>query len=108
MLAITGVIIREPMQLDIAAVSVKSLLALVYLILIGSLIGYSAYMWLLKVAPPARVATHAYVNPVAAVFLGWTLAGEELSVRTVIAAAIIVGAVALVTTARSSPGQERS
>ena len=102
MLAITGVIIREPMQLDIAAVSVKSLLALVYLILIGSLIGYSSYMWLLKVAPPARVATHAYVNPVVAVFLGWALAGEPLSVRTVVAAAIIVGAVAIVTTARSS------
>ena len=108
LLAITGIIIREPMQFDPAGVSAKSLAALVYLIVIGSLIGYSAYMWLLKVAPPARVATHAYVNPVVAVFLGWALAGEELSVRTVIAAAIIVGAVALVTTALSSPGQERS
>lgn len=102
LLAITGIIIREPMQFDPAAVSARSLVALVYLILVGSLIGYSAYMWLLKVAPAARVATHGYVNPVVAVFLGWALAGETLSLRTVVAAAIIVGAVAVVTTARSS------
>lgn len=102
MLAITGVVIGEPMEFNLGGISAKSLAAFVYLIVIGSLIGYSAYMWLLKVAPPARVATHAYVNPVVAVFLGWALAGEPLSVRTMIAAAIIVGAVAIVTTARSS------
>lgn len=102
LLATTGIIIREPMQFDPAGVSAKSLIALAYLILVGSLIGYSAYMWLLKVASPARVATHSYVNPVVAVFLGWALAGEALSLRTVIAATIIVGAVAIITTARSS------
>ncbi len=108
LLAATGIIIREPMQFDLADVSAKSLIALAYLILVGSLIGYSAYMWLLKAAPPARVATHSYVNPVVAVFLGWALAGEALSLRTVIAAAIIVGAVAIITTARSSASQVES
>ncbi len=108
LLAITGVIIREPMQFDMAGVSARSLVALVYLIVVGSLIGYSAYMWLLKVTSPARVATHAYVNPVVAVFLGWALGGEALSLRTVIAAAIIVGAVAIVTTVRTSPAEETS
>lgn len=102
LLSLAGIIMREPTQFDAAAVSAKSIAALLYLITIGSLIGYSAYMWLLKVAVPAHVATHAYVNPVVAVFLGWALAGEELSVRTMVAAAIIIGAVALITTARSS------
>lgn len=102
LLSLAGIIMREPTQFDAAAVSAKSIAALLYLITIGSLIGYSAYMWLLKVAAPAHVATHAYVNPVVAVFLGWALAGEELSVRTMVAAAIIIGAVALITTARSS------
>lgn len=106
LLAATGIIIREPMQLELADISAKSLIALAYLILVGSLIGYSAYMWLLKVAPPARVATHSYVNPVVAVFLGWALAGETLSLRTVIAAAIIVGAVAIITTARTSLAEQ--
>lgn len=101
-LSLAGIIIREPMRFDAAAVSARSLMALAYLIVIGSLIGYSAYMWLLKVATPARVATHAYVNPVVAVFLGWAFAGEDLSVRTMIAATIIVSAVAIVTTARTS------
>jgi drug/metabolite transporter (DMT)-like permease len=76
--------------------------AFVYLTIVGSLLGFTAYIWLLKVQPAARVATYAYVNPLVAVFLGWALAGESLSARTAIAAAIIIGAVALITTARSS------
>jgi len=87
----------EPHALHLAAVSNRSVLALAYLIVFGSLVGFSAYSWLVGVAPPARVATYAYVNPVIAVLLGWALAGETLSVRVVIAAAVIVGSVALVT-----------
>jgi drug/metabolite transporter (DMT)-like permease len=59
-------------------------------------------VWLLKVAQPAHVATYAYVNPVVALFLGWAFAGESLSARTAVASAIIISAVALITTARSS------
>ncbi|HVF38260.1 MAG TPA: EamA family transporter [Gemmatimonadaceae bacterium] len=102
LLLIVGLITREPMHFDPAGVSAKSLMAFIYLTTFGSLIGFTAYIWLLDHAPPARVATYAYVNPVVAVFLGWALAGEELSVRTAIAAAIIIGAVAVITTARSA------
>lgn len=79
--------------------SLKSMLGLAYLAIFGSVIAYSAYIWLLQVAPPARVATYAYVNPVIAVFLGWAFAGEPVTVRTMLAAGVILGAVILITTA---------
>jgi drug/metabolite transporter (DMT)-like permease len=78
--------------------TLRSTLALLYLIVFGSIIAFSAYSWLLRVAPPARIATYAYVNPVVAMILGWALAGERLSLRTLIAAAIVLGGVALITT----------
>lgn len=102
LLTVLGLLAGEHRQFDIAAVSARSLAGFAYLTTIGSLVGFTAYIWLLKVQPASRVATYAYVNPVVAVFLGWAIAGEPLSVRTVIAAAIIVGAVALITTSRSS------
>jgi drug/metabolite transporter (DMT)-like permease len=82
-------------------VSMRSWLAVAYLVLFGAIVAYTAYVWLLRVAPTARVATYAYVNPVVAVFLGWAFAGEELTSRTLVAAAVILGAVALVTTAKN-------
>lgn len=109
MLLIVSLIRSEPMHFDLANVSTRSMLSFVYLVCVGSLIGYTAYIWLLTVQPPSRVSTYAYVNPVVAVFLGWALAGEALSLRTAIAAAIIIGAVVLITTARSSsPAQEQA
>ncbi|MEO8192606.1 MAG: EamA family transporter [Gemmatimonadales bacterium] len=99
----------EPMRFDPAAVSARSIAGFIYLTTIGSLVGFTAYIWLLKVQPASRVSTYAYVNPVVAVFLGWAFADEALSLRTAVAAAIIIGAVVLVTTARSSspsPEQE--
>ena len=102
MLFIVSIIVREPMQFDLASVSARSLAGFVYLTTIGSLVGFTAFIWLLQHQPPSRVSTYAYVNPVVAVFLGWAIAGEPLALRTVIAAAIIIGAVALITTARSS------
>ena len=84
---------------DFAAVSLRSVLGLAYLAVFGSVIAYSAYIWLLQVSSPARVATYAYVNPVIAVFLGWAFAGEPISVRTMIAAGVILAAVILITTA---------
>jgi len=106
LLLIAGLISGELMRFDPAGVSTRSVAAFIYLTTIGSLVGFTAYIWLLKVQPPARVATYAYVNPVVAVFLGWAFAGEALSLRTAIAAAIIIGAVALITTARSSSRPE--
>jgi drug/metabolite transporter (DMT)-like permease len=101
-LIVLSLIVGEPMRFDISQVSAKSLAGLAYLITFGSMIAFSAFVWLLRVAPPAQVATYAYVNPVVALFLGWAFAAEPLSVRTAVASAIVISAVALITTARSS------
>ena len=82
-----------------ARVSLRSALGLLYLVVFGSIVAFSAYIWLLRVSTPARVSTYAYVNPVVAVLLGWALAGEALTVRMVVAAAVIVSGVALITLA---------
>lgn len=95
LLVVAGVT-REWQGFTLAAVSTRSLLALGYLIVAGSLLGFSAYIFLLGATTPARVSTYAYVNPVVAVFLGWLLAGEPVTARTLVAAAIIVAAVALI------------
>ena len=70
-----------------------------YLVVFGSLIGFTAFAWLLRVSTPAKVSTYAFVNPVVAVLLGWAIAHEPVGPRTIVAAAIIVGAVALITLA---------
>jgi len=82
-------------------VSLKSILSLAYLIIFGSLIAFSAYVWLLQVSTPARVGTYAYVNPIVAVFLGWLLAGEPLTARMLAAAAVILLGVIIISTYRS-------
>jgi drug/metabolite transporter (DMT)-like permease len=82
-----------------AAVSARSWLALGYLIVFGSGIGFSAYIYILQKSTAARVGTYAFVNPVVALFLGWQLAGEAVSLRTMLAAGVIVTAVILVITA---------
>ncbi|QKG57035.1 EamA family transporter [Hymenobacter sp. BRD128] len=69
-----------------------------YLVVFGSLVAFTAYSWLLKHAPPARVATYAYVNPVVAVLLGWAMRGEKLTGQMLVGAAVIVGSVVLITT----------
>jgi drug/metabolite transporter (DMT)-like permease len=84
-----------------AEISDSSLLAFVYLVIFGSLIAFTSYIWLLKAVAPSRVATYAYVNPVIAVILGWLLAGEELNTRIAVAAVIIVAGVALITMAKA-------
>ncbi|MFN2602452.1 MAG: EamA family transporter [Gemmatimonadaceae bacterium] len=94
-------IIGEPMRFDISHVSAKSLGGLLYLITFGSLVAFTAYVWLLKVSTPAKVSTYAYVNPIVALFLGWAFAGERLAPQTALASAIIIAAVALITSARN-------
>lgn len=83
-------------RFDPAAVSARSAWALAYLSLLGGVVSYSAYVWLLKVSTPAKVSTYAYVNPVVAVLLGWALAAEPLSPRVLLASAAVVSAVALI------------
>jgi len=79
------------------AVSIRSVAALVYLIVFGSWVAFSTYVWLLKVSKPAQVATYAYVNPVIALFLGKLLLGETLNGRVLLAAAIILAGVIIIT-----------
>ena len=93
LLLVLGLAAGELPRLLASEVSPRSLLALAYLVVFGSLIGFSAYVWLMRVATPARVATYAYVNPVVAVALGAAFGGEPLTFRTLLAAAIIVLAV---------------
>jgi drug/metabolite transporter (DMT)-like permease len=85
-------------RLDVAAISGRSWLALAYLTVFGAIIGFTAYLWLLKNTTLARASTYAYVNPVIAVFLGWLIAGEPLSARTLVAAAIIIAGVVTIST----------
>ena len=66
----------------------------------NSLVGFTSYTWLLRVTTPSRASTYAYVNPLVAVFLGWFLANEPVTLRTLIAAGVIVSAVVIITTAR--------
>ncbi|HET7620458.1 MAG TPA: EamA family transporter [Gemmatimonadaceae bacterium] len=96
-LAILSVLSGDVTRLHPSAVSTDSMLAVLYLVIFGSLVGYSVYIWLLRVATASAVSTYAYVNPVVAVFLGWLILSEPLTPRTLVAAAIIVGAVALIT-----------
>jgi drug/metabolite transporter (DMT)-like permease len=105
-LLIVGVVAGEVPRLHVEAVSLRSALALVYLILFGAIVAYSAYIWLLQVSTPARVSTYAYVNPVVAVILGWALAGEELSGRMLMAAVVIVAGVAMITLGGRRPEEE--
>jgi drug/metabolite transporter (DMT)-like permease len=84
-----------------AAVSSESAWALLYLIVVGSLVGYTTYVWLLRVAPLPKIATYAYVNPIVAFILGAILLAEPIEPRVVVAAVVIVVGVALIVTARS-------
>ena len=84
-------------RFSLAQVSARSWAAVLYLMVFGSLVGYTIYLWLLRVADPSRVSTYAFVNPVIAVFLGWALADETVTLRMLVAAAVIIAAVVLIT-----------
>ena len=90
----------ELVGFTLAQVNAKSAFAFLYLVFIGAIVGYSAYLWLLRHCPPSQVATYAYVNPVVAVLLGASFAGEKPTSSMLAGAALIVAAVALVITNR--------
>ena len=95
-----GTLRGEWSQFDLAGVSMRSGLSLLYLIVFGSIIAFAAYVYLLRVSTPARVGSYAYVNPVVAVFLGWALADEPVTGRTLLAAAVIITGVVLIVSGR--------
>jgi len=96
---IVGLLAGEGRQLHLGAVTARSWIALAYLLVFGSGIGFTAYVYILKKSTAARVGTYAFVNPVVALFLGWLGAGETITLRTALAAAVILSAVLLVITA---------
>jgi drug/metabolite transporter (DMT)-like permease len=100
-LLLASILMGEPGHFDFSAISSRSAFAWVYLIIAGSLIGFTTFVWLMKHSTPARVSTYAYVNPVVAVFLGWLIAHEEVGPRMFVAAAVIIAGVAIITTSKS-------
>jgi len=106
-LLIFGSLMGDWGRLHLSQVSMKSIVSLGYLVVFGSLVGFTAYMWLLKHTEPARAATYAYVNPIVAVILGWLFAKEPLSWRTALAAAVIVTGVVFITRGSRRPAEKR-
>jgi len=96
-LLLLGTVTGEWTRLDAAAAAPQAWAGLAYLVVFGSWVGFSAYTWLLRVAPTPLVSTYAYVNPLVAIVLGYLVLDEALSGRVLVAAAIIIGAVAWIT-----------
>jgi drug/metabolite transporter (DMT)-like permease len=103
-----GVLSGEGREFHLHAVALRSSLGLVYLIVAGSLLGFTAYIWLLRTVPTARVSTYAFVNPAVAVFLGWAVGSEVLSGRELLASATIIAGVALIITHRPLEAEIRN
>jgi drug/metabolite transporter (DMT)-like permease len=99
-LIVEGALTGELGRIHPEAVTVRSVVALAYLVVIGSMVAYTAYAWLLRHAPLSLIGTYAYVNPVVAVALGAAFLAEPISTRTLVASAVIVAAVAMIVTAR--------
>jgi drug/metabolite transporter (DMT)-like permease len=98
LLAIFSLLNGEAAELQLSAVSLKSWLGVGYLALFGSIIAFSAYIWLMQNAEPSRVSAYAYINPLVATVLGWSLAGETITPKMLIASVIILTAVAILIT----------
>ncbi len=101
-LSLASVVAGELSRVEPEQIPLRSILAVAYLVIFGSIVAYSAYSWLLRVASPTKIATYAYVNPIVAMFLGWAFAGEEVTRMTLVAAAVILAGVALITTTKRS------
>ena len=96
LLLITAVLTGEFAPAQLNHVTLKSVMGLLFLIIFGSVVAFSAYVWLLGHVSPTVVSTHTFVNPVVAVLLGWALAGEALSARLVVAMLAILGSIAFI------------
>ncbi len=107
-LYLAGTITGEWHQFSLVAVSLRSWAGLIYLTLLGSMVGFAAYAWLLRNAPLPLVATYAYVNPLVAIFLGSLLAQETLNIQILLAATVIVGSVVLINVSRQIGRKSRT
>jgi drug/metabolite transporter (DMT)-like permease len=102
-LYLAGTFTGEWHQLVLANITARSWFSMLYLVLFGSMAGYTAYAWVLRAAPVALVSTYAYVNPLVAILLGSLFAQETLTVHVLVSAAIIIGSVVLINLSRRSP-----
>lgn len=102
-LLLAGLFSGEWQKVHFEQISLQSFLALAYLIVFGSLIGFTAYIWLLRMTTPSRASTYAFVNPVIAVLLGWAIGGEALTPRAIFATLLIVMAVIAIILSRPQP-----
>jgi drug/metabolite transporter (DMT)-like permease len=107
-LALEGVLFGELGEVHIGDISGRSLAGFAFLVLFGSILAFSCYVWLLRSASTSLVATYAYVNPVVAVLLGWAVLDEAIGVRTLVAGGIILAAVALIVSAKPAPQPART
>lgn len=105
-LVVTGWLIGEGVELDVRKFTLNSLLAWGYLVIAGSLIAFTTYVWLMKHYSPAVISTYAYINPIVAVFLGWLILDERINSRIFAASAVIVFGVALITISRGSNARQ--
>ncbi len=103
MLVIAGLLSGEASRLDLAAVPPVAWLSFFYLLFFGSIITFSAYIWLLQNVDASKVSSYSYINPVIAVFLGWLILSEPVTATTIVAVAIIIVAVILITTRQPMP-----
>jgi drug/metabolite transporter (DMT)-like permease len=107
LMVVVGLLVGEGAALGTVVLTPKLVFAWLYLITFGSLLGFSAFIFLLRVSTPQKVSTSAFVNPLVAVLLGWMILGESVTPRTVLAGAVILGAVILIR-ARKLPGFSRA
>lgn len=101
LLTLVGLLQGELATFELANVTLRSALSWLHLVVAGSLLGFTAYIWLLRHTTPARAASYAYVNPVIAVLLGWGLADEAITPRMVLAMVIILGSLAIIARAKA-------
>lgn len=99
LLTLTAALLGEFRGFHLQAVSAKAWFALAYLIVAGSIIAFTAYVWLIHHESPTKVGTYAYVNPVVAVLLGYFLGGEAIGPRTILGTLLVLVSVVVITTA---------
>ena len=105
-LLVAGTVTGEASGLDVSEFSGASIGAFAYLVTVGSLFAFTAYVWLLQNAPISKVATYAYVNPVIAIFLGWLILSESITTTILVGAAVIVSSVAFIVRKESAPSPQ--
>ena len=96
-LGLVSLLMGEHTQVAHMQFSMRSILSVLYLIIFGSIVGYSSYLWLLNHVSASKVSTYAYVNPIVAIFLGWAFAGETIGMQTILSGTIILASVWLIT-----------